>query len=79
MLQDRSLTEEEDRIPEHVVEEADQQDLAAPEGILPDFSFISYSNVRKRGQFLHFSVENHRKRGKNRTESLPMTGETATD
>ena len=30
------------------------------------FAFISYSNARKKGQFLHFPIENRRKRGENR-------------
>jgi len=29
---------------------------------LPVVSFIYHSNVRKKGQFLHFSIENHRKK-----------------
>jgi len=31
------------------------------------FPFISYSNARKKGQFLHFPIENRRKRGKKPT------------
>ena len=41
----------------------------APRGVLTAvFSFISESNARKKGQFLHFSIENRRKKRENRTE-----------
>ena len=40
---------------------------------LPVFPFISYLNARKKGQFLHFPIENRRKRGKNRPVLLDVS------
>ena len=56
------------------LQHAPKQDRT-PQRRLVGFSFIYYSNPRKKGQFLHFPIRNRRKRGENRPPATPATAQ----